>query len=142
MKKLNKLVLILMIVALCFLSAFALAGCGDENYEMSQAKRAKVNVQKEANNFNVERRIVVYNARTDFVICEIIGYFSVSNGGNNELEITCEVNQNTYKVNYIYLTEYTLYFIEDISGAHVDPYHYEIHYIPEMIQPFTITRSK
>lgn len=27
----------------------------------------------------------------------------------------------------------------DFSGAYVDKYHYEVHYIPEMIQPITIT---
>ena len=140
MKKVIKVIAVLMFCFALVCGVFLLTGC-EENYGLSQAKRAKVNVQKEANNFNVERRIVVYNARTDFVICEIIGYFSVSNGDNNELEITVEVDRNTYKVNYIYLTEYTLYFIEDISGAHVDPYHYEIHYIPEMIQPFTITTN-
>lgn len=141
MKRKIKIVLVVIMLAICVLSAFLFTGC-EENYELSQAKRVKVNVQKEANNFNVERRLVVYNARTDFLICEIIGYFTVSNGGNNELEVTVEVDRNTFKVNYVYLSEYTLYFIEDISGAHVDPYHYEIHYIPEMIVPFTFTTSK
>lgn len=141
MKRNYKKICIFIMAISLVICACLMTAC-EENYELSQAKRAKVNAQKEANNFNVERRIVVYNARTDFVICEIIGYFSVSNGDNKELEITIEVDRNTYKVNYIYLTEYTLYFIEDISGAHVDPYHYEIHYIPEMIQPFTVTTSK
>lgn len=137
----TKIVVILLLISVVA-SLFLLCSC-TENYELSQAKRAKVNVQKEANNFNIERRIIVYNARTDFVVCEIIGYFAVSNGDkSSELEVTVEVAKDTYKVNYIYLTEYTLYFIEDISGAHVDPYHYEIHYIPEMIQIFTITTSK
>lgn len=139
--KAKKIIVLILLLAMCVATITVFAGC-TENYELSQAKRAKVNVQKEANNFNVERRIIVYNARTDFVICEIIGYFAVSNGDKSELEVTVEVAKDTYKVNYIYLTEYTLYFIEDISGAHVDPYHYEIHYIPEMIQIFTITTSK
>ena len=139
--KAKKIIVLILLLAMCVATITVFAGC-TEHYELSQAKRAKVNVQKEANNFNVERRIIVYNARTDFVICEIIGYFAVSNGNKSELEVTVEVAKDTYKVNYIYLTEYTLYFIEDISGAHVDPYHYEIHYIPEMIQIFTITTSK
>ena len=139
--KAKKIIVLILLLAMCVATITVFTGC-TENYELSQAKRAKVNVQKEANNFNVERRIIVYNARTDFVICEIIGYFAVSNGDKSELEVTVEFAKDTYKVNYIYLTEYTLYFIEDISGAHVDPYHYEIHYIPEMIQIFTITTNK
>ena len=141
MKRRSKIIITVATIVLFIVCVMAFAGC-TENYDFSQARRAKVNVQKEANNFNVERRIVVYNARTDFVVCEIIGYFSLSNGNVNELEVTVEVAKDTYKVNYIYLSEYTIYFVEDISGAHVDPYHYEIHYIPEMIQPFTITTSK
>ena len=35
--------------------------------------------------------------------------------------------------------EWTAYTVEDISGADVTPYHYEINILPEMIQPFEIT---
>ena len=34
---------------------------------------------------------------------------------------------------FIYLNEYTLYVVEDVSGA----YHYEVNFIPEMIVPVT-----
>lgn len=68
----------------------------------------------------------------------MVGYFSISNNDDNELVVTLETGQNEYKVNYVYLNEWTIYTVEDISGAHVDPYHYEINFLPEMIQPFTI----
>lgn len=106
-----------------------------------QAERAKYNVKKEADNFNVERRLTVINARTDKPILEIIGYFSLSNNSTNELEITLETDKNVYKVDYVYLNEWTIYTVEDISGAHVDSYHYEINFLPEMIQPITITSN-
>lgn len=44
--------------------------------------------------------------------------------------------------NHLYLNEWTLYVVEDVSGASVDPYHYEINFLPEMIQPFTITSNR
>lgn len=106
-----------------------------------QAERAKYNVKKEADNFNVERRLTVINARTDKPILEIIGYFSLSNNSTNELEITLETDKNVYKVDYVYLNEWTIYTVEDISGAHVDPYHYEVNFLPEMIQPITMTAN-
>lgn len=106
-----------------------------------QAERAKYNVKKEADNFNVERRLTVINARTDKPILEIIGYFSLSNNSTNELEITLETDKNVYKVDYVYLNEWTIYTVEDISGAHVDPYHYEVNFLPEMIQPITMTSN-
>ena len=100
--------------------------------------RARYNVQKQADYFNVERRLTVINARSDKPVLEMVGYFSISNNDDNELVITLETGQNEYKVNYVYLNEWTIYTVEDISGAHVDPYHYEINFLPEMIQPFTI----
>lgn len=133
MKKFIKIFALIVVLSLIFVCT----GC-EENYGCSKAKRVMINVQKEANNFNVERRIVVYNARTDKLIAEIIGYFSINNNNNNELVVTCQVGPTTYKVNYVYLTEYTLYFVEDISGAHVTPYHYEIHYVPEFLQIFEV----
>ena len=69
----------------------------------------------------------------------MIGYFSVSNNDDNELVITLETGQNEYKVDYVYLNDWTIYTIEDISGAHVDPYHYEINFLTEMIKPITFT---
>lgn len=57
---------------------------------------------------------------------------------NNELEIIVETEKGVYKKHFIYLNEWTLYFIEDVSGAYVDNYHYEVNYIPEMIQPITV----
>ena len=113
----------------------SLVGC------MREADRVTYNVQKEADNFNVERRLSVINARTDKPVLELIGYFSLSNNDNNELVITLETGQNTYKVNYVYLNDWTIYTVEDISGAHVDKYHYEINFLPEMIQPITVTQK-
>ena len=60
------------------------------------------------------------------------------NNSNNELEIIVEIENGKYKKHFIYLNEWTMYVVEDVSGAFVDKYHYEINYLPEMIQPFTI----
>lgn len=81
------------------------------------------------------------NARTDTVLFELIGNFSLQNNSNRELEIVCETEKGVYKKHFIYLNENTIYVVEDVSGAYVDKYHYEVNYIPEMIQPFTITTN-
>lgn len=122
------------VIAMC-MTVVSMTGC------MREADRVTYNVQKEADNFNVERRLSVINARTDKPVLELIGYFSLSNNDNNELVITLETGQNTYKVNYVYLNDWTIYTVEDISGAHVDKYHYEINFLPEMIQPITVTQK-
>lgn len=125
----NKIISVTVAASLALVS---MTGCREAN-------RARYNVQKEADYFNVERRLSVINARTDKPVLELIGYFSLSNNDNNELVITLETAQNEYKVDYVYLNEWTIYTVEDISGAHVDPYHYEINFLPEMIQPITFT---
>lgn len=105
----------------------------------SQAERASYNISREADRFNVTRRLVVINARSDKPVFELIGNFSLANNGVNELEITCEVEQGKYKKHFVYLNEWTIYTVEDVSGAYVSNYHYEVNYLPEMIVPVTIT---
>lgn len=105
----------------------------------SQLSRVSQNPKQEANNFNLERRLNVINIRTDKPILELIGYFSIKTDTvDNQLEITMETGNGEYKIYYIYLNEWTMYTIEDISGSHVDKYHYEVNFLPQTIQKFTI----
>ena len=104
----------------------------------TQVDRVSYNIRQQADNFNITRRIVVINARTDKPVFELTGNFSLQNNANNELEIIVEIGQGSYKKHFIYLNDWTMYVVEDVSGAFVDKYHYEINYLPEMIQPFTI----
>ena len=126
MKKLK----IVILLGIMILAIMILSGCTEVN-------RVSSNIRQEADNFNITRRIVVYNARTDKIVFELIGNFSLQNNTSNELEIICEVDNNVYKKHFVYLNEYTLYVVEDVSGAYVDKYHYEVNYIPEMIVPVT-----
>ena len=105
----------------------------------SQASRVSHNISKEADRFNVTRRLAVINARTDKPVFEIIGNFSISNTATNELAVTVEVENGKYKKHYVYLNDWTIYTVEDVSGAYVDNYHYEVNYLPEMIVPVTLT---
>lgn len=103
-----------------------LAGC-------SEADKVNSNLSKEADYFNCERRITVYNARTDKIILEAEGYMALSNNGHDELVVTCKVGKDEYKKNYIYLNAYTLYVVEDITGTHTDPYHYKLYFHTEIL---------
>lgn len=114
----KKRILSLVLAIFCVL---ALTGC-------SEADRVNANISKQADYFECERRITVYNARTDCIILEIEGYMSVSNNSTDELVVTCKVGPSTYKKNYVYLNDYTLYVVEDISGTHTDPYHYKMYF--------------
>lgn len=128
MYKSQKIFLVIMFLILC---ALMLTGC-------TQVDRVSSNIRQQADNFNITRRIVVINARTDKPVFELTGNFSLQNNYNGELEIIVEVGSGVYKKHFVYLNDWTMYVVEDVSGAFVDKYHYEINYLPEMIQPFTI----
>ena len=127
----KKLKIIALLMSILLISSIFM-GC-------SQANRVSYNISKEADRFNITRRLVVINARSDKPIFELIGNFSLSNNATNELEVTCEVEKGKYKKHFVYLNEWTIYSVEDVSGSYVDNYHYEVNYLPEMIVPTTIT---
>ncbi len=109
------------LVVLTLAAALALTGC-------SEADKVNYNISNQAEKFECERRLTVYNARTDLVVLTVEGYMNISNNSNNELVCTVKTGANKYKKNYIYLNEYTMYVVEDISGTHTNPYHYVLYF--------------
>ena len=119
-------------VVLCVLMALSLCGCR-ERYAVSH------NVSKEADNFNVMRRITVFNIRTDTVLMQMTGYFALENNDSNELVVLAEVEKGVYQKRFIYLNDYTMYTVEDLNGTEVSAYSYELEFLPQMLQPVKIT---
>lgn len=122
MKKIIKVVAVIFTMLIIAVSVgVTFAGC-------TEAERVNHNLNKQANYFDCERRVTVYNARTDKVILYIEGYIDISNNESNELVVTAKTGNSTYKKNYVYLNDYTLYVVEDIGGTHTDPYHYKVYF--------------
>lgn len=115
MKKLIALSLALICLLCCF------TGC-------TQAENVNHNLTQAADNFQVLRKITVYNARTDLIVMEMEGYMSLSNNSTSELVVTCKTGPSEYRKNYIYLNQYVIYVVEDISNTVTDPYHYKVHF--------------
>lgn len=134
MKKIISIIIMLVAVGIIAITA---TGCSPNG----EAERVSYNISKEANNFNVTRRLAVINARTDKPVFELIGNFSLANNGENELEVTVECEKGVYKKHFVYLNEWTIYVVEDVSGAYVDKYKYEVNFLPEMIVPVTFTSN-
>lgn len=120
------------LIAVLIMLVIILAGC-------TEADKVSQNISQKADNFNVERRIVVLNARTDTVMFELVGTFSLKNNTSNELEVICELEDGTYQKHFIYLSEYTLYVVEDISHSNVSKYHYELNILPQQVIPYVPT---
>ena len=117
MKKIISIIMVVVLICTCFVFTSCTAA-DNVNHNLSQA----------ADNFQVCRRITVYNARTDLIVMEMEGYMSISNNSTSELVVTCKTGVTEYKKNYVYLNEYVIYVVEDISGTITDPYHYKIHF--------------
>lgn len=123
MNKIKKIAVILLVVALML---GACTGC-------RQSTRVNYNISKDADNFKIQRRIIVWNCRTDAILFELQGCFALSNSSASELVVTCKTGEDTYQKNYIYLNGYTAYVVEDIGENETDPYHYELNIEPKMI---------
>lgn len=130
----NTIVKILAVFAILTLCVVWVSGCSRE------ADKVSTNLSKEADNFNVTRRVTVYNTRTDKILLEVIGNLSVQHS-SGDVDLIIEVGPDQYKKHFINLNGWTTYVVEDISGAFVDKYHYEINFLPEMIVPFTFTSN-
>lgn len=121
--------------AAALMLTLTLCGC-------NESEKVSYNVSKEADNFNVIRRLTVINARSDKPVFELIAAFSIEvDNEDNQLEVICETGENEYKKHFIGLNDWTIYVVEDISGADVDKYRYEVNFLPESILPVTITSS-
>lgn len=121
------------IILIIFLLGSILIGC-------DQASRASTNVSTSADNFQVTRRLSVINLRSDTPVFELIGVFSLSDE-SNRLVITCKTGEDEYKKHYISKGEWIFWFVEDISGANVSSYRYEVNILPEMFVPFEIVQE-
>ncbi len=125
----------LLAIVLCILIMVSLCGC-------REASIVSHNVSKEADNFNVMRRITVFNIRTDTVLMQMTGYFALQNNSTKELVVIAEVEKGVYQKHFIYLNDYTMYTVEDLNGTKVSTYSYELEFLPTVLRPVKITANE
>lgn len=126
--KIAMLILLLMILLL-------LTGCMEQ-----EADKVTRNLSLQADNFNVTRRVTVYNCRTDKILLEVVGNLSVQKSGG-DVDLIIEVAPGQYKKHFVRLNDWTMYVVEDVSGAFADKYHYTINFLPDSIMPIRFTNS-
>lgn len=125
MKKLYK---IFLAVVMMFVMMLCICSC-------STADTVNHNLNKEADEFNVYRRITVTNARTDMIMMQAEGYMALSNNSANELVVTFKTGENQYYKDYIYLNDWTCYVMEQVEPKSTDKYHYELVFYPDRLIP-------
>lgn len=110
-------------------AALSLAAC-------TPADTASRNLSYESDNFRVMRRVVFVNGITDEYLLEIEGLCSITKDkADQQLEVTCKTGDNEYKKHYLGISDNVTYFVEQMDGAEVDPFHYKVAFRPETILP-------
>lgn len=116
-------------VATVALSAVLLAGCS------SDADVASENLSKQADNFEIARRIVFFNGITDKYLLEIQGYCSIApDTGSKKLDVTCKTKDGMKK-HFLGLSDNVSYFVEQVQGANASTDFYEVNFKPQSILP-------
>lgn len=133
----NKKIAVLAGAALMAVGLATLSGCSTESDKVSY------NISKEADNFNVRRRVAVINTRTDKIEFKIEGLISVDTSNSKKLVVIAEVAKGKYRKHLINMTKNNMYVVEDLTdGTKVNKYKYEVEYMPESILPVTITDNE
>lgn len=123
--------------AVLMVSVVALSLCA-----CREVDRVSYNLSKEADNFNVARRLTVFDTRTDTVMFQMTGTFSITTDPDDgQLEVTCELPDGTYSKHFAYLSRDTTYIVEDLSGTDVSKYSYELNFLPQTIPGVKITSN-
>lgn len=123
-------IMTIMTIAILILM-FTLSSC-------RQSEVASYNVSKEADNFNVVRRVAVINTVNGKPLFEAIGRISIDSETEGKLVILVEVAEGKYKKHIIGLNSATtMYVVEDVNGANVDKYAYEMNYNPDHFKVLT-----
>ena len=106
-----------------------LSGCND-------ADVASQNISTAADNFQVNRRIVVINGITDNYLLSVEGLCSLGNADKaREISITCKTAPGQYKKFFAGLSDNVTYVVEQLEPMPVSVYRYKVVFKPSVIIP-------
>lgn len=97
---------------------------------------ASYNLSQAADNFEINRRIVFYNGITGEYMLVIEGLCSLGNhDGPRELTVTCKTGPNSYKKDFLGLSDNVTYFAEQMESSPANVYHYRVIFKPAAVIP-------
>lgn len=123
-KKMKKLLVAILILV----AGLSLAACDND------AAIAKRNMSKAADNFEVMRRVVMYNAIIGQNVMITEGRCSVTND-SNRTSVMCKIGENEFINNFYGKSDNTVYFVEQMAPVPVSVYHYRRTFKPQGILP-------
>ena len=118
----KKIIGLVMLIA----ALFILSSC-------QQADTVQHNLRREADDFNIRRRITVLNTRTDTPMMQVTGLLAIEVDKDGDLNIVIEKAPGEYVLNYAHLSQDTTYIVEQIETKEVSKYKYEIKFYPTQL---------
>jgi len=103
-----------------------------------QADKVSRNLSLEADNFNVARKLTVINQRTDTILFQMTGNFSIQKEDDGDLAVIGENEDGTYYKHFIYLSSEISYIVEDLGKTGVNKHKYSINFNPKMLVPVEV----
>lgn len=116
------------IVLGAILLAILITGC------QRDSEVASYNLSKQADMFEIDRRVIFYNGITGDYMLTIRGRCSITDS-NKQLEVTCKLGSSRYKKHFLGLSDNVTYFVEQLTSKDVSVYHYEVVFKPQTIIP-------
>ena len=114
---------------LAVLLGVSLTACTDDD-----ANVVSENLSKAADNFEVNRRVVMFNGITDEYLLVIEGPCSITDEGS-QLEVVCKVGEGSYKKHFLGLSDNVSYFVEQGEEVEASANHYRVTFKPQSIIP-------
>lgn len=119
--------MILALVLIC-----SLTGC-------TQAERASSNLSKEADNFNVVRRLTVINCIQGDVLFQMTGKMSLTvDAAGSKIDVIVEDENGNYQKHFVGLSDNVTYTIEQLQAKNVSNYKFTLNYNPKMWIPVDV----
>ena len=100
----------------------------------TDADIASRNLRMSADMFELERRIVFYDAIQGVYLLSIEGRCSI-NRKNSMLAVTCKTSAEGYKKHHLGISDNVTFFSEQLEFAKVGVYHYRVIFKPQTLVP-------
>jgi hypothetical protein len=124
-----KLKKFMVVIVMVLMAMSLMVGCN------RQADKVSYNLSLEADNFNVARKLTVINQRTDTILFQMTGNFSITKESDGDLAVIGENDNGKYYKHFVYLSSEVTYIVEDLGTTGVNKYRYKINFNPKMIIP-------
>lgn len=116
------------LTAAVFAAALTVTACS------SDADVANENIKKQAENFEITRRVVAVNTITGEYILEVKGLCSLE-WPEHRADIICKLPTGQFVKNTVHLSDNTTVFSEQTNGTTVSTDRYEVNFKPQSIVP-------